>query len=79
MTAGTVGRNMAKGDVMADEATVEDLAATVDRIAALVGLDIAPAHRPGVIANFTRIAAIAAPVMAFPLPDDLEIAPVFVP
>ena len=64
---------------MTDEATEADIAATVDRIAALIGLEIAPAHRPGVVANFTRIAAIAAPVMAFPLPDDSEIAPVFVP
>ena len=65
---------------MTDDGTKPaDLAATVDRIAETIGLDIAEAHRPGVIANFERIAGLAALVTAFPLPDDTELAPIFVP
>jgi len=56
-----------------------DFAATVDRVAETIGLVIADAHRPGVILNFERIAGLAALVMAFPLPDGSEIAPVFEP
>jgi hypothetical protein len=65
---------------MTDTGTKQpDPAATVDRIAETIGLDIADAHRPGVIQNFERIAGLAALVMAFPLPDGSEIAPVFEP
>ena len=47
--------------------------------AAAVGLEIAPEHRPGVIANLERIAAMAEMVMSFPLPEAEEPAPVFRP
>jgi hypothetical protein len=56
-----------------------DVAAYVDAAAALIGLPLDPAHRPGVILNVERIAEMAAFVMAFPLPDDIEPAPVFLP
>jgi 1-carboxybiuret hydrolase subunit AtzG-like len=51
----------------------------VDTAAALIGLPIAPAHRPGVVVNFERLAQMAAVVMEFPLPDGVEPAPVFRP
>jgi ketosteroid isomerase-like protein len=50
-----------------------------DQAAAALGLTIAPAHRAGVAQNLERAAAIAAPLLAFPLPDDLEPAHVFTP
>jgi hypothetical protein len=53
--------------------------ATVDRIAAAIGLEIAAAHRPGVVENFARIASLASLVMAFPLPEETEISQIFVP
>ena len=56
-----------------------DAAAYVDAAADLIGLPLDPAHRPGVILNMQRIAEMAALVMAFPLPDDVEPAPVFLP
>jgi hypothetical protein len=56
-----------------------DAAAYVDAVALLVGLSLDPAHRPGVILNLERIAEMAGLVMAFPLPDDTEPAPVFRP
>jgi hypothetical protein len=56
-----------------------DAAAYVDATAALIGLPIDPAHRPGVILNMERIAEMAAMVMEFPLPDEVEPAPVFQP
>jgi 1-carboxybiuret hydrolase subunit AtzG-like len=65
--------------MMDDKATKPDVGATVDRVAETIGLEIAAAHRPGVIANFERISGLAALVTAFPLPEDVEIAPVFVP
>jgi hypothetical protein len=51
----------------------------MDAAAAAIGLEIAAAHRPGVIANLDRIAAMAELVMGFPLPDEVEPAPVFQP
>jgi hypothetical protein len=56
-----------------------DAAAYVDAAAALIGLPIDPAHRPGVVLNMQRIAEMAALVMEFPLPDETEAAPVFHP
>jgi hypothetical protein len=61
---------------MADQIDIEPY---VDAAAALVGLDLDPEHRPGVILNMERIAAMAALVMDFPLPDETEPAPVFHP
>jgi hypothetical protein len=51
----------------------------VDRAAKLIGLPILPAHRAGVIQAMGVIAAAATLVMDFPLPDDVEAAPVFEP
>ena len=51
----------------------------VDAAAALIGLPLDPAHRPGVILNVQRIAEMAALVMASPLSDETEPAPVFLP
>jgi len=56
-----------------------DAESYVDAAAALIGLPLDPAHRPGVILNIERIAEMAALVMAFPLPDETEPAPVFLP
>ncbi|HEY9654004.1 MAG TPA: DUF4089 domain-containing protein [Crinalium sp.] len=56
-----------------------DPAMLVDQMAALVGLSLQPDHRPGVIENFVRITAIAQLVTEFPLPEEIEIAPVFEP
>ena len=51
----------------------------VDVAAALIGLPIDPAHRPGVILNLDRVAQMASLVMEFPLPDAAEPAAVFAP
>ncbi len=51
--------------------------AYIDAAAALIGLPIDPAHRPGHVLNLRRLAEMAALVTAFPLPDDSEPAPVF--
>jgi 1-carboxybiuret hydrolase subunit AtzG-like len=61
-----------------DQAEI-DVAAYVDQAAALIGLPLDPAHRPGVVLNLGRIAAMARLVMEFPLPDEAEPAPVFRP
>ena len=53
--------------------------AYVDAAAALIGLPLDPAHRPGVVLNLERIAQMAALVNGFPLPDETEPAPVFRP
>jgi hypothetical protein len=62
---------------MADQPV--DPEAYVDAAAALIGLRIDPAHRPGVIVNLERIAQMAALVMEFALPEEAEPAPVFRP
>ena len=48
-----------------------------EQMARALGLTIAPEHRAGVVANFERTAAIAAPLLAFKLPDRAEPAAVF--
>ncbi|HTZ77632.1 MAG TPA: DUF4089 domain-containing protein [Stellaceae bacterium] len=56
-----------------------DVAVFVDAASGCIGLEIAPAHRPGVILNMERIGALAQLVMEFPLADEDEPAPVFRP
>ncbi len=56
-----------------------DPAMLVDQMAALIGLPLQADHRPGVIENFARITAIAQLFTEFPLPEAIEIAPVFEP
>ena len=51
----------------------------VDRTAELINLPLDAEHRPGVVVNFERIAAIARLVTEFPLPQEIEAAPVFEP
>ncbi|MBN3923329.1 DUF4089 domain-containing protein [Nostoc sp. NMS4] len=45
----------------------------------LLDLEIRDEYRHGVVANFERINAIANLVNEFPLPEDIEVAPVFEP
>ena len=56
-----------------------DVDAYADAAAAAVELPIAPAHRPGVILNLERIAAMARLVLDFPIGDEIDPAPVFRP
>jgi len=56
-----------------------DAAAYVAAASDFIGLEIAPAHRPGVVANMERIGGLARLVMEFPLSDEDEPAPVFRP
>lgn len=56
-----------------------DPEAFVDQMAALVNLPLAPEHRSGVIENFERIIGVAQLVNEFPLPEEIEVAPVFEP
>lgn len=51
----------------------------VDRTAAALHLTLDPEHRPGVIQNLHRAAAVAAPLLKCVLPAELDGAPVFVP
>lgn len=56
-----------------------DLDALVSLMSQLIDLPIAPEHRPGVIANLARTQQIAQLVMEFPIPDEIEVAPIFTP
>ncbi|MGJ3249284.1 MAG: DUF4089 domain-containing protein [Elainellaceae cyanobacterium] len=51
----------------------------VDNAARVVGLSIAPEYRSSVIENVETLMAIAQSVMEFPLPADVEAAPIFHP
>jgi hypothetical protein len=55
----------------------ENIEEYVDRTSSLINLPLDPEHRPGVVENFERIAAIARLVNEFPLPQNIEAAPVF--
>jgi hypothetical protein len=53
--------------------------AEVETLAALVGLSIDPAYRGAVAEQLTALLGVARLVTDFPLPDDVEVAPVFRP
>ena len=55
------------------------MAAYVDQAAPLVGLTLTAEQRDGVIRNLLTTFAVARLVMEFPLPDDVDAAPVFRP
>jgi hypothetical protein len=57
----------------------EAVAAHVEAALALAGIAMAPEWRDSVLANFKTITAAAEFVMAFPLDDEAEPAPVFAP
>ncbi len=54
-----------------------EIEALADAGAAALELPLAEAHRPGVIQNLERIRDMARSVMEFPLPEEIEPAPVF--
>lgn len=51
----------------------------IEVTAPVLGLSVASAWRPGVAANLTRMAELAELVLAFPLADDADQAPVYRP
>lgn len=51
----------------------------VDNAAEIIDLPLLPEHRPGVVANFEKIAEIAQLVLEFPLEKEIEAAPKFEP
>ncbi|HEY7520366.1 MAG TPA: DUF4089 domain-containing protein [Methylomirabilota bacterium] len=53
--------------------------ADVERLAAVVGVPISPADRPAVAVALGVLLTAAQLVADFPLPDDVEAAPVFRP
>ncbi len=55
------------------------IAEYVERMALLLDLQLKPEHRLGVVENFARIRVIAQLVNEFPLPDNIEAAPIFEP
>ncbi|MCC5648429.1 DUF4089 domain-containing protein [Nostoc sp. XA013] len=56
-----------------------DVGEYVDQMALLLDFQIRDEYRDGVVANFERISAIANLVNSFPIPEDIEVAPVFEP
>ena len=59
--------------------TKDEMSNYIVAAAAALELPIAPEHMPGVMANFERLAAIAAHVNAFDLAPEDEPAPVWRP
>jgi hypothetical protein len=55
------------------------LAAYVDAACAQHGIALAPDERARVVAQYARLAALAAPLVECPLPADVDPAPVFRP
>lgn len=51
----------------------------VDQMSLLLDLQLRDEYRDGVVANFERIKAIALLVNEFPIPEEVEVAPVFEP
>jgi Protein of unknown function (DUF4089) len=51
----------------------------VDQMVLLMDLQLRDEYRDGVVANFERIKAIALLVNSFPLPQEVEAAPIFEP
>lgn len=59
--------------------TIKNIDRYVESTAELIDLPLDPEYRPGVIANFEKIAEIAQLVLEFPLPTEIEAAPTFEP
>jgi Protein of unknown function (DUF4089) len=59
--------------------TEKQIAAYVDAACAANGIVLAADERDRVIDHFTRIAAIAAPLLEMTLPPEADMAPVFRP
>jgi hypothetical protein len=55
----------------------EALAAFADAAAALIALPIDPRFRADVVDHLARLVAAAELLEEFPLPEDVEVAPVF--
>ncbi|MDZ8078122.1 MAG: DUF4089 domain-containing protein [Nostoc sp. SerVER01] len=56
-----------------------DVGKYVEQMALLLDLEIRDEYFDGVVANFERIKAIANLVNSFPLPEEIEVAPIFEP
>ncbi|MEH2023791.1 DUF4089 domain-containing protein [Nostoc sp.] len=56
-----------------------DVGEYVTQMALLLDLELRDEYRDSVVANFERIRAIANLVNSFPLPEEIEVAPVFEP
>ncbi|MEP0886232.1 DUF4089 domain-containing protein [Trichocoleus sp. ST-U3] len=54
-------------------------AAYIEQMSEILDLQIDPEYRHDVVKNFASICAIATLVTDFPLPEDIEAAPVFEP
>ena len=61
------------------ELTAEALAAFLEATAAALALPLDPALKVGVAGHLARLLAVGALVAEFPLPDEVEPAPVFRP
>lgn len=59
--------------------TSEPMADYVEQMAWLLDLPLDPASRPSIIQNMETMRAIARLVTEFPLPEEIEVAPVFEP
>lgn len=57
----------------------DDLNRYVEQMALVLELPLAPKYQAGVVDNLRRIKEIAQFVNEFPLPEDVEAAPVFQP
>ena len=77
------GTPLANGGASEESSMAEpppfDADAYVEQASRLVGLTIAPEHRPGVAGNMALIARMADLVMGLPLAVEDEPAPVFEP
>lgn len=56
-----------------------DVGEYVEQMFLLLDLEIKDEYRDGVVANFERIRAIAQLVNSFPIPEEIEPAPIFEP
>lgn len=54
-------------------------AALIDALAAVLALPVDAAHREGTVENLVRILTVGGLVTEFPLPEEIEVAPVFRP
>ena len=71
-------RGLTESSTMTDTPT-PDPEAIIDAMAPLLGLDVRPEYRPGIVTNLTVTAGLAKLVLAFPLDDHAEPAAVFRP
>ncbi len=61
------------------DAEADPVAAYAEAASLVLKIDLPPEYRAGIIANLAQLLELGGQILAFPLPDNTELAPIFRP